>query len=55
MKERLVVAMARAIYESNKLKKPWDHPDTIRLWHPVCIREAVAALRAHRTWMRSQR
>lgn len=42
-----IIAMARAIYESNKFKKPWDHPDTIRTWHSVCIREARAALRAH--------
>ena len=49
---KLIEAMARAIHASHKLKKAWDHPDTVRIWHPVCYREAKAALVAHREWMR---
>ncbi len=46
MTEREITAVARAIYESHQFKKPWDHPDTIRLWHPTCKREARAAIAA---------
>lgn len=45
-RDRLIEAMARAIYESNEFKKPWEHADTVRIWHPVGLREARAALAA---------
>jgi hypothetical protein len=48
----LVEEIAREIHASHKLKKPWDHPDTKRIWHPVCYREARAALRAYGRWKR---
>lgn len=43
---REVEVVARAMYESNAFKKPWDHPDSIRLWHPVYKRYARAAITA---------
>ena len=47
MSEPIRVIVAKAIHASHKLKKPWDHPDTVRIWHPVCLREADAALKAY--------
>lgn len=52
MKETVAEAVARAIYESHQFKKPWDHPDTVRLWQPVCLREAKAALKAYHAYVR---
>ncbi len=35
---------ARAIYESHQFVKPWEHPDTVRIHHAYCRREARAVL-----------
>jgi hypothetical protein len=47
MNSRDVIRAAKAIYESHGFKKPWDHPDTIEMWHRVCHREARAAIKAY--------
>jgi hypothetical protein len=44
--------VARAMYESHQLKKGWDHPDTVRLWHPIKKAEAKAAIAAYHKAMR---
>jgi hypothetical protein len=46
-------AVARAMYESHQFKKPWDHPDTIRLWHPIKKAEAKAAIAAYHKAIRA--
>ena len=50
----LVERVARAIYDSHSFVKDWQHPDTVRLWHPVCKAEAQAALKAHEEWQKEQ-
>jgi hypothetical protein len=47
MNAREVTRAAKAIYESGGFKKPWDHPDTVEIWHRVCHRQARAALTAY--------
>ena len=44
--------VAQAMYESHGFKKPWDHPDTVRLWHPVKLAEARAAIDAYHKFIR---
>lgn len=44
--ETMLQKAARGIYEGHPFVKPWDHPDTVERWHPVCLREAKAALTA---------
>lgn len=46
MREKLIEAMAEAIYNSHGFQKPWADPDTIRRWKPSCIRAATAAFDA---------
>lgn len=49
----IVNSVAKAMYESHKFKKPWDHPDTIRLWHPIKKAEAAAAISAYHKAIRA--
>jgi hypothetical protein len=46
-------AVARAMYEAHKFKKPWDHPDTVRLWHPIMKAQATGAIAAYHKAMRA--
>lgn len=45
-RDKLIEAMARAMYESIELKRRWEHPDTVRIWHPMELKQARAALDA---------
>lgn len=45
--------VAKAIYESHVFKKPWDHPDTIKIWHPIKKAEAKAAIAAYHKYVRA--
>lgn len=40
----MIDRLARALYESQKFKRPWDHKRTQKLWKPVMERYARAAL-----------
>ena len=43
-----VETIAKAIYDSHEFVKPWEHPDTQRLWRVSCMRSALAVLKALR-------
>lgn len=45
-RDKLIEVMARTIYESHGFKKPWGHPDTVRVWHPIRLSDARVALDA---------
>lgn len=47
----LELRVARAIYESHKFVRAWDHPRTVEMWHVACRREARAAIKAYREAM----
>ena len=36
--------IARAMYDTNKFVTPWDHPNSKRIWHPICYRYADAVI-----------
>ena len=40
----LVERVAKAIYDSHQFVKPWDHPDTVRIWHYHMKADAKAAI-----------
>jgi len=44
----MIERVARAIYESHKFVRPWDHPQTVRMWHRSCRASASAAIEAMR-------
>lgn len=46
-------AVAKAMYDSHRFKKPWDHPDTVVLWHPIKKAEASAAIAAYHKALRA--
>lgn len=44
----MVERVAKAIYESHRFVRPWDHPNTVKLWHRSCRASARAAIEAMR-------
>jgi hypothetical protein len=36
---------AKAMYESNRFVRPWDHPRTKEMWHPIYFRYADEVLK----------
>ncbi len=46
MNDKLVEAVASAIYDSHRFVKSWDHPDTVRIWHDTVRTSAKAAIQA---------
>jgi len=36
--------VAKAIYESHKFKRSWEHPRTQEIWRAVCMMEASAVM-----------
>jgi len=45
----MVERVAKAIYESHRFVRPWDHPNTVKLWHRSCRASARAAIEAMRS------
>ena len=41
----LIEKVAKALYEDIELKKPWDHPKVVKIWHPILKKHAETAIR----------
>lgn len=53
MKPSVRDVVAKAMYDSHKFKKPWDHPDTVKNWHPEMKDYATVAINAYNKAVRA--